>query len=92
MDSGVVDGREIRSAPVVGREGVYEVRCPNCHALQFLARGRWECVAIDEAIVAIKCWRRTCKRVLGLRIMDCELRIEESEIRDPKSEIEVSGG
>lgn len=47
----------------------YEVRCPHCHALQFLARAPWECVAIDEATVAIKCWRRTCKRVLGLRLV-----------------------
>lgn len=47
----------------------YEVRCPHCHALQFLARAPWEFVAIDEAAIAIMCWRRTCKHVLGLRVM-----------------------
>lgn len=46
----------------------YEIRCPHCHALQFLARAPWECVAIDEASISIKCWRRTCKHVLGLRL------------------------
>lgn len=57
--------------------GAFEVRCPNCHALQFLARARWECVAIDEATVAIKCWRRTCKRVLGLRPQTTDCRPQE---------------
>lgn len=47
--------------------GAFQMRCPHCHALQFLARVPWESVAIDEATVAIKCWRRTCKKVLGLR-------------------------
>jgi hypothetical protein len=47
----------------------YEIRCPHCHALQFLARAPWECVAIDEASISIKCWRRTCKHVLGLRLV-----------------------
>ena len=46
----------------------YEVRCPYCGALQFMARETWEFVAIDEATLAIKCWRRTCKCVLGLRV------------------------
>lgn len=91
VDSGVTD-REMRSPPVVeggeDRTGVYEVRCPNCHALQFLARGRWECVAIDEAIVAIKCWRRTCKRVLGLRPVEAR----EQRTEDGRQKIEVNGG
>lgn len=46
----------------------YQVRCPNCHALQFLAQAAWEPVAIDEATLAIKCWRRTCKLVQGWRV------------------------
>lgn len=44
-----------------------EVRCPRCHALLFLARRPWGYAPIDEASVAIKCWRRTCKLVVGLR-------------------------
>lgn len=61
----------------VGDPRGYEVRCPHCHALQFLARERWECVAIDQATVAIKCWRRTCKMVLGLRPVEgSKLKVE----------------
>lgn len=51
----------------------YEIRCPHCHALQFLARQPWEFVAIDEAALAIKCWRRTCKSVLGLRVIQGDM-------------------
>lgn len=50
----------------------FEVRCPNCGALQFLSRMVWHAVAIDEATLAIKCWRRTCKRVQGWRVMKGE--------------------
>ena len=61
----------------VGDPRGYEVRCPHCHALQFLARERWECVPIDQATVAIKCWRRTCKMVLGLRPVEgSKLKVE----------------
>lgn len=47
----------------------FEVRCPNCGALQFLSKMVWQPAAIDEATLAIKCWRRTCKRVQGWRVV-----------------------
>lgn len=58
----------------------YEVRCPHCHALQFLARAPWECVAIDEATMAIRCWRRMCKRVLGLRPVSGQAQLGQAQL------------
>lgn len=43
----------------------YEVRCPHCGALQFMSKWHWLPVPIDQAVLAIKCWRRHCKRVQG---------------------------
>lgn len=44
-----------------------QVRCASCNALQFMSRGAWEECAIADAELAIKCWRRWCRRVIGLR-------------------------
>lgn len=52
------------------RPARYEIRCPSCHALQFMARGLWLPVAVDEALLVIQCWRRTCKRAQGWRLAE----------------------
>lgn len=47
----------------------HEVRCPYCHALQFIAAAAFAPTSVAEAVLVIKCWRRTCKRILPLRIV-----------------------
>lgn len=65
---GVLSVTEIPVAPSAPeRFAKYQVRCPHCHALLFMARRAWYGAPIDGATVAIKCWRRTCKQVIGLR-------------------------
>lgn len=47
-------------------EQVYRVCCPNCRALLFMAREIWLLhVPLNDALVAIKCWR--CRRVIHLK-------------------------
>lgn len=67
---GLLAVAEIPVAPPpapVERFAKYQVRCPHCHALLFMAKRAWYGAPIDAATVAIKCWRRTCKQVIGLR-------------------------
>lgn len=45
----------------------WQIRCSQCHALQFVADREWVECSVGASSVAIKCWRRTCKRVIPLR-------------------------
>jgi phage FluMu protein Com len=46
----------------------HEVRCPVCGALQFIAAVSMTPTSVADGLVAIKCWRRTCKRLNAFRI------------------------
>ncbi len=46
----------------------FRIRCPYCGALQFMSPHRWVEADIDTCHLAIKCWRRTCKQLLFLRL------------------------
>jgi len=46
----------------------HEVRCPACGALQFIAAVDMTPTSVEDGLICIKCWRRTCRRILAFRI------------------------
>jgi len=46
----------------------HEVRCPFCGALQFVAAVAMTPTSVEDGLLVIKCWRRTCRHIVAFRI------------------------